>query len=340
MKDDKSKPAAAQAGFVKMTRSDDIIELIQEWPLAFALAAVIALRARYRPGKSLKGLQPGEAFIGDHQQCGMSEQQYRTCKEKLAQWGFAMFKPTNKGTVAKLTDTRLFDVLSESSQRTANGQLTDSQRLTKKGKKEKKVEDGLRPANFSNWRVPFPSRFPQSVQQVYEYGCQNGCDESLCKRWIRYNNTCGWQQGGEPMAYWPKSLLVFRDSCNDSSHGADDVPYGWIPEIVPPDDEPASPVRKPRAKPAVTLPAEPAPALPPPPAARPAPAPAPAPALPAPAAKPASSAPCSPERMAEYHDALHAAVAEMRPAPVPYREPQPVADDIIPDDLEQTNTTL
>jgi hypothetical protein len=33
-------------------------------------------------------------------------------------------------------------------------------------------------------------------------------------------------------------------------------------------------------------------------------------------------------------------VAEMRPAPVPYREPQPVADDIIPDDLEQTNTTL
>jgi hypothetical protein len=38
MQNDKSKPATMQAGgFVKMTRSDDIIELIQEWPLAFAL---------------------------------------------------------------------------------------------------------------------------------------------------------------------------------------------------------------------------------------------------------------------------------------------------------------
>jgi len=119
MIENKPKTAAVQAGgFVKMMRTPDILELLETSPLALVLAAVIALRARFRPGVSLKGLHPGEAFIGDHEKYGMTRQQYRTAIAFLKKHGFATIKSTTKGTIATLIGTRLFDVLSESGQPT------------------------------------------------------------------------------------------------------------------------------------------------------------------------------------------------------------------------------
>jgi hypothetical protein len=92
--------------YVKMMRSPDLDELMETAPLAFVLAAKIARRACFQPGISLNGLQPGEAFVGDFKKCGLSERQYRAAKEQLSKWGFATFKPTNKGTIARLIDTR------------------------------------------------------------------------------------------------------------------------------------------------------------------------------------------------------------------------------------------
>jgi len=115
-------------GWIKMMRSPELVELIGTAPLAFTLAAVIAWRARFMPGKSLKGLCPGECFLGDYKTCGMSEQQYRTAKKQLERWGFATFKATNKGTIAKLIDTRLFDVLNVTGNGQANRQPTGRQR--------------------------------------------------------------------------------------------------------------------------------------------------------------------------------------------------------------------
>ena len=101
-------------GYVKMTRDEAGDELIAANPLAFILATVIARRARWSDGFNRHNLSPGEALIGDWRDFGMSEQQYRTAKAQLDKWNFATFKPTNKGTIAKLTDTRLFDVLASS----------------------------------------------------------------------------------------------------------------------------------------------------------------------------------------------------------------------------------
>lgn len=101
------------AGFVVMMRNPDIVELIEASPLSWALVSIIAFRARYRPGISLKGLQPGEAFLGDYKAYGMTGKQYRTVKTKLSDWEFAAFRTTNRGTVARLLDTRLFDVLKD-----------------------------------------------------------------------------------------------------------------------------------------------------------------------------------------------------------------------------------
>jgi hypothetical protein len=98
-------------GYFEATRSTDALGLIQANPLAYTLAAVIAHRARWRnTGFNPHGLQFGEAFLGDFEKYGMSERNYRTAKKVLSKGEFAAFKATNKGTLAKLTDTRLFKI--------------------------------------------------------------------------------------------------------------------------------------------------------------------------------------------------------------------------------------
>lgn len=104
-------PRTPSAGWFRAMRGETPLELIEANPLAYVLAAVIAHRARWRDGWNRFGLAPGEALLGDHRSYGMSMRQYRTAKKQLAKWQFATFRATNKGTVAKLVNTRLFSVL-------------------------------------------------------------------------------------------------------------------------------------------------------------------------------------------------------------------------------------
>ena len=153
---DESKPAF---GFLKLMRSPESQELLSD-PLAFALLAVVAFRARWRSVFSVEDLQIGEALIGDHRSFGMSRQQYRTRIARLVMWGFITVRTTPKGTVAKLTSAAVFDInlpppnehlpnktqpsgqpsnsreksvpRQPSTQPTSNQQPTNSQPLTKK----------------------------------------------------------------------------------------------------------------------------------------------------------------------------------------------------------------
>lgn len=97
-------------GYWEATRCDDALELVKANPFALVLAYIIAGRARWREGFNPHNLKFGEAFIGDFENYGMSESIYRTAKADLAKWRFATFKTTNKGTIAKLMDTRLFKI--------------------------------------------------------------------------------------------------------------------------------------------------------------------------------------------------------------------------------------
>ena len=106
---------AGWRGYFRASRTDDALELLKLNPLALVLAYVIANRAKWRNGFDRHGLSIGEAFIGDHDNYGMSERCYRTAKSQLAKWCFATFKTTNKGTIAKLIDTRLFEIVAGSS---------------------------------------------------------------------------------------------------------------------------------------------------------------------------------------------------------------------------------
>ena len=104
------RPVFATSGYFEATRSEDALELIRLNPLAFILAYFIAARANWRGGFNQHNLEFGESFLGDYEEYGMSERQYRTAKKQLARGRFATFKPTSKGTIAKLTDTRLFKI--------------------------------------------------------------------------------------------------------------------------------------------------------------------------------------------------------------------------------------
>ena len=129
-------------GYFEATRTDDGLELIRLNPFAFALVYIIARRANWREEFNAHNLQFGEAFLGDYEKYGMSERKYRTAKAQLAKRGFATFKATSKGTIAKLTNTRVFKINpakggghATNSRRTVDGQPTTNLKL-KAGEQE------------------------------------------------------------------------------------------------------------------------------------------------------------------------------------------------------------
>jgi len=121
-------------GYFESTRSEDALTLIRHYPHAHTLAVVIAHRARWRnDGFNPHGLQFGEAFLGagETENYGMGkgdkgESKYRRAKKILAEWHFATFKATNRGTIAKLTDTRLFRINPIKGDGQNTGQATDA----------------------------------------------------------------------------------------------------------------------------------------------------------------------------------------------------------------------
>jgi hypothetical protein len=96
--------------FIKLKRSADTLELLR-YPKAFSLAALIALRANRRgPDYSAFSLEKGEALIGDYESCGLTRGEYRWAKFVLERGNFATFRTTNKGTIAKLINSDIFDI--------------------------------------------------------------------------------------------------------------------------------------------------------------------------------------------------------------------------------------
>jgi len=121
-------------GFIQLNRSKETAELMKDYP-CYMLLSLIAYRAKRTNEFTVYNLKPCEALIGDYRSCGLTEQKYRTAKKKLEEWNFATFKATSKGTIATLTDTRIYNInvdedseqtneLATNEQRTANGQAT------------------------------------------------------------------------------------------------------------------------------------------------------------------------------------------------------------------------
>jgi len=111
-------------GWFRAMRNPEAIELIRANPHAFILAYLIAHRGQYSATFNRHNLELGEALLGDYQNYGMTEQNYRTAKAQLQKSKFATLKATNRGTVGKLTDTRLFSIFRLEGNDQNNGRVT------------------------------------------------------------------------------------------------------------------------------------------------------------------------------------------------------------------------
>ncbi len=75
----------------------------------FLMLLTIAYNAKRENLFSIPDLEIGEAFL-TADICRMSVTTFRTTKKKLEKWGFASFRTTNKGTIAKMTTDKFFEL--------------------------------------------------------------------------------------------------------------------------------------------------------------------------------------------------------------------------------------
>lgn len=141
------------AGFIKFNRTEATEELLR-YPASFTLLAQIAFRARREAPKiNPYNMQPGEAMVGDYAAVGLTRQQFRQAIDRLEKGGFITTRPTNKGTIAKLCNTEVYDINTAAQQPTtqptrepaSNQQGNHPTTTNKNDKKEKKekMEEGM-----------------------------------------------------------------------------------------------------------------------------------------------------------------------------------------------------
>jgi hypothetical protein len=147
--------------WVKVYRGKAAEELMAASPRAYLLLNQIAMRAQRTNTFNRYDLDVGEALLGDFASLKMTEGQYRAAKKFLKKHSFATFRTTNKGTIAKLINTEIFDPNLEVDDEPSNDQISSKQRTandptttTNNVKKENKAKNGKSPPKSSNGEMP------------------------------------------------------------------------------------------------------------------------------------------------------------------------------------------
>ena len=126
-------------GFIKYMRSEEAINLHSN-KNANHLLSIIAFRAS-RKGNPVLGVKPGEAFIGDYKKMELSHQEYRSAVANLVKWGYITITTTNKGTIAKLCNSDVYDINSDlfNKQTTSQQQTNNKQTTTINNERKKEI---------------------------------------------------------------------------------------------------------------------------------------------------------------------------------------------------------
>ena len=207
-------------GFIKLMRTNELIELLHNEHNCFILITFIAYRAKRKDEFSIYGLEQGQAMIGDYKHMGLSEQQYRTAKRKLEKWGFITCEATSRGTIATIKNTRVYDInlittneqdntQATDEQRTANGQLTTNNNERKKERKKERIKTiSVKFANskftfdncddlFLKWKEAYPAvDIKQEIRKAELWILAN--PKKIRKDYVRFLNNwfCRVQEKG------------------------------------------------------------------------------------------------------------------------------------------------
>ncbi|MFC1532891.1 hypothetical protein ACFL7M_05960 [Thermodesulfobacteriota bacterium] len=153
-------------GFIKLLRSGETVELMKHGN-EYLLLSLIAYRARRT--NSFDDLEPSDALLGDYEACGLTRQKYRTALKNLKTWGFITIKSTNKGTIAKLINTEVFDINADEANHhndhrsTIKQPSTNHQATTNKNVKKERMEEVKK-----NGAPSGSSHFSNKVGHYYE----------------------------------------------------------------------------------------------------------------------------------------------------------------------------
>lgn len=121
-------------GYIQLLRDSKVFDmLVLRRPSAFVLLTLIAKRAKRTNDHPYPELEFGEALIGDYEVYGATERTYRTDKKYLEKFNLSTFRTTNKGTIAKLINSSVFDINIKDDRRTdrrKDRQASDDQATT------------------------------------------------------------------------------------------------------------------------------------------------------------------------------------------------------------------
>lgn len=155
--------------FIIQQRSKIVDELMKK-PFAFLLLTQIARRAKRTTDFTVNNLEIGECFVGDYKSIGATEQQYRTAKANIQKWGFATFKATNRGTIAKLTDTRVYDINEYLYNEPDNRQTTNKQRTNNEpDNRQTTTNKNIRNKEVKNEKNYIYVELSESLKEIIEY---------------------------------------------------------------------------------------------------------------------------------------------------------------------------
>lgn len=139
--------------YIQLNRESKKLEwLMRKRPSALMLLILIAKRAKRSVDHPDINLDMGEAEVGDFETYGVTRQIYRTDLDYLIFNQLVTTKTTNRGTIAKLVDTDIFNIneeqLTTSSsqiQPTTNQQLTTNKNDNNDNKEKEVLVNQLKP---------------------------------------------------------------------------------------------------------------------------------------------------------------------------------------------------
>jgi hypothetical protein len=133
-------PIKKIGNFIMLQRSVQTLELIEHQPRSFLLLALIALRAKRTNNHPDRNLQIGEAYIGDYRAYGATRAKYRRDIKCLEISQKITTRKTNRGTIAKMSASDIFDINSENIaiKKTKKEPTNDQQKATNNNDKNEK----------------------------------------------------------------------------------------------------------------------------------------------------------------------------------------------------------
>lgn len=198
------------AGHLKLNRGEMTEDLLSR-PNEFTLLSIIAYRAR-RKSSTVAGLKPNQALIGDYASYGMTRAAYRYALNNLKKYNLITTQITNRGTIATLLNTEVYDINAETttnevaSQQPTARPPNDHPRShpTTTNEECKKGNNG----NKGKKKKGTVAQSPPSLAEWIAYGksLDPPFPESQCQSTYDYYVARGWQLKSGPMRDWKASL--------------------------------------------------------------------------------------------------------------------------------------